>query len=476
MDAEKRARRQSRRVIISEVIMVITVILTVSVLAFVVSGYWLGSDFTIERQGMLQIYSIPTGADISIDGSSTSWLQRTNTSKTLAAGEHTITLTKDGYDSWTRTVNITEGLLYRLHYPRLFLKNRVHETAFDSSANFASVSPDRNGMLLADNTTKWQLSNLNSDSAKLVAIELSEILPFTTRSADGSTGLFNGTIKSAEWAKDNEHILLEIAAGDTVNWLVLNTKNPASSLNLTKEFNLKLEKVKIYDQSASSLLAIADGDLRRIDVPSKQISAILVSGVNSYDHYEKEVIFSAANTVSSDTTDSVLSSPYYIGVLNLDNAEIARLKPLGNPAQVVITRFYDDKYIGVVENDAFSLYLKNDFIEKSVFSLSFTPEKIKVGLNGDFIALSTGGKLAVLDMEAMQLDEWTTGTATFGWLDGSMVYAVKDGNLTVYDFNGENPRTLASNVSSRFPVTITSDRYLYYFRDGSLIRDYLFEK
>ena len=457
--------------------MVITVILTVSVLAFVVSGYWLGSDFTIERQGMLQIYSIPTGADISIDGSSTSWLQRTNTSKTLAAGEHTITLTKDGYDSWSRTVNITEGLLYRLHYPRLFLKNRVVESAFDSSANFATVSPDRNTMLLANNTTKWQLFNLNSDSAKPTSIELSEILPFVTHSTDSSTGLFNGTIKSTEWSEDNEHVLLEVTLGDDTNWLVLNIKNPTASLNLTKEFNLKLEEVKIYDNSANNLFAIADGNLRRIDVSNKQISAILISGVNSYDHYEKEIVFSASNTPStSSEPDSAPSSPYYVGILNLDNTEITKLKPLNNPAQVVITRFYDDKYIGVVENDVFSLYLKDEFAEKSVFSLPFIPAKIKVGQEGDFIALSTGGRLAVLDMEVMNLDEWTTNTDTFGWLDGSMVYAVKDGNLNVYDFNGLNPRTLVSNVSSRFPVTITSDRYLYYFRDGSLMRDYLFEK
>ena len=131
MDAEKRARRQSLRVIISEIIMVIAVVATVSVLAFVVSGYWLGSDFKIERQGLLQIYSTPTGADVEVDNNPGSWLQRTNTSKTLSAGEHTIKLTKDGYDSWSRTISITEGLLYRLHYPRLFLLNRDHESALD---------------------------------------------------------------------------------------------------------------------------------------------------------------------------------------------------------------------------------------------------------------------------------------------------------------------------------------------------------
>ena len=121
MDAEKKQRLQSLKVIISETIMVLAVIISVAVLALIVSGYWIGSGFKVERQGMLQISSMPTGADISIDGDS-SWLQRTNTSKVLLSGEHSIVLTKEGYDSWSKTINIQEGLLYRLHYPRLFLR------------------------------------------------------------------------------------------------------------------------------------------------------------------------------------------------------------------------------------------------------------------------------------------------------------------------------------------------------------------
>ena len=90
--------------------------------------------------------------------------------------------------------------------------------------------------------------------------------------------------------------------------------------------------------------------------------------------------------------------------------------------------------------------------------------------------MSAGGSIATLDMEAQQLFEWTTGTTSYDWLDSSMIYAVKDGVLHVYDFNGLNPRILSSNASSHFPVTITADKYLYYFRDGSLVREYLFEK
>ena len=83
MDPDKAKRRQSLKIIISETIMFVSVVVTVVILAFLVSGYWINSDFKVERQGLLQVSSIPTGAEVNIDGDS-SWFQRTNTSKTLS--------------------------------------------------------------------------------------------------------------------------------------------------------------------------------------------------------------------------------------------------------------------------------------------------------------------------------------------------------------------------------------------------------
>ena len=149
MDLEKRRRRQSLKIILSEAIMVIVVAVTVVILAFLVSGYWLNSDFEVERQGLLQVSSVPTGADVEIDGVLSSWLQRTNTSKVLPSGEHTIVLTKDGYDSWSKTIDISEGLLYRIHYPRLFPIDRVKNAFYDTTnVTAVFISDNRETMLL----------------------------------------------------------------------------------------------------------------------------------------------------------------------------------------------------------------------------------------------------------------------------------------------------------------------------------------
>ena len=58
MDPEKRARRQSLRILISECFMVVAVVITVAILAFVVSGYWVNSDFKVERNGMVCVLCV----------------------------------------------------------------------------------------------------------------------------------------------------------------------------------------------------------------------------------------------------------------------------------------------------------------------------------------------------------------------------------------------------------------------------------
>ena len=177
MDLEQNKRRL--KVIVSEAIMVVAVILMVIILAFIVSGYWVNSDFRIERQGLLQISSIPTGADVEIDGAS-SWLQRTNTSKVLSSGEHKVVLTKEGYDSWSKTIKITEGLLYRLGYPRLFLNPELRQTEeiFEiPNITAVSVSQNRETMLIMNNTADWTLVNLASDLVEQKKIDVSDYFP-----------------------------------------------------------------------------------------------------------------------------------------------------------------------------------------------------------------------------------------------------------------------------------------------------------
>lgn len=376
MDAEARARRQNLRVIISEIIMFLTVIITVVILAFLASGYWLSADFKVERQGMLQIHSIPTGADVEIDGE-TAWLQRTNTSKVLSSGNHHVVLTKDGYDSWEKTITIGEGLLYRVNYPRLFLLDR-EKTDYYNAANFTSalLSPSHNFLLLGNDSSSYTVLRLNSDQPETATIDLLN-LKSTDRDIDSS--IFAEALPSLSWDINND------------------------------------------------LIATLDKK-----------------------HYK----------------------------INWQNSEISTLKEPESPTERPelpgeIFYFYDEMYSALLNENIINLYKKSQDDPELIFSaeLDFIPETLEIGGSGGFIFMQSGTNVAVLDMEISQIITWTLDSTDYGWLSSGMLYAIKDGSLIVYDFDGQNRRELSNGVSSNFPVSITDNKWLYYFSDNNIVRE-----
>lgn len=462
MDFEKRARRQSFRVIVSETIMVLTVIIMVAVLAFAVSGYWVNADFQVERQGMLQISSAPTGANVAVDGDAP-WYQRTNTSKVLSAGEHHIVLTRDGYDTWEKTVNISEGLLYRLQYPRLFLLERERESVYDATGiTFASVSGDRSTMLLTDHTTTWTLLKLENDKLEAKPLDISPYFTLISLADGAKAGLFTGEIASVQWSGDNTRALIEAVSTDSdtpvTEWALLDVKNPKNSLNLTSEFATTFTEVRIFDNSASSLLTLRNGNLHRIDVSGRQVSSALIKNVTFYDFYGQDIVF-------VDDTG--------LGILQPSDNVVRPQLPIAVDAttRAYLSRFYDAKYLTIITGNQLAIYKHDDYSELASVELDFIPEQTKIGQSGDFVLLSTDTTVATFDMESRSLTSWTLAAPRYYWLDNNMLYTVAAGALSVYDYDGLNHRTLAQNVSSHFPVAITRNRWLYYFSDDEIIRE-----
>lgn len=498
MDSEKRARRQSIRLIVSEAIMVIAVVAMVVVLAFLVSGYWLGSGFQVERQGMLQISSVPTGATVAVDGEAP-WYQRTNTSKVLVSGEHVVSLNKDGYDSWTRTINIRDGLLYRINYPRLFLLEREKETMLDSSTTtVATISPDHKWMLLIDNTTTWQLINLFDSELKPKTISVATLFSSVSMAVGATNGLFTSQISSINWSGDNEHLLIHSRTDNTNEWVILNVKNPLESVNITREFATSFDDIRIFDNSAGILLATKGTNLHKIDISSRQISAVLVEKVHNYSIFGAEIIYTADTPTngSYDSSSELLyrqdedfdeesldlseeaplenkpEAKYYTGIIKINEPDqISYVTSSDELVRAFVSRFYDEKYITVVSSTTLSVYKYENGETVFESTLSFNPDKIKMSYDGEFVLMNSGSAVQTFDMEALEIREWTFDAENFGWLDGHTVYSVKDGTLIVYDFDGLNRRTLSNNVSAHFPVTISDNKWLYYFSDDTLIRE-----
>lgn len=454
--------------------MVLIVVVTVVILAFVVSGYWVNSKFEVERQGLLQVSSVPTGAFVRIDDEEASWLSVTNTSKILSSGEHVVELSKEGYDSWSKTINISDGLLYRLHYPRLFLIDRTSEPILDiGTASTMMVSPDHNWAVLANNTSKWTLLELDSESLQQSEMDISGLFSEIHVEEGAEAGLFEGEIVGTDWSSDSEHLLLKINMADAISWVIIDTRHPERSLNLTKEFAADFDNVKIMDRSANTLLVMRNHNLHRVDLISKSVSSVLVQNVFDYDYYNNTVIFSALAE-----QESTADSEYYVGELSIGDTEIKEISRSQTPTLVAVSKFYDDTYVTTLQGNQLVVYRANQkgYGQYLYEDLSFLPTKMETGHHGEFILLSNENHLATLDMESSMVREWEVESNHFGWLDNDMLYCVYGSGLIVYDYDGFNRRELLSNnVSSHFPVAITDDKWLYYVSDGNLIREWLIE-
>lgn len=467
MDVEQIKKRQMIKVFITEAIMVFSIIGLVVFLMMIASGYWINQDFTVERQGLLQYASIPSGADVIIDGDP-GWMQKTNNSKMLSAGEHTVTITKDGYDSWTKKVNIEEGLLYRIAYPRLFLKERSIEKIRElGGIKYSTISPDCISALVLDNNSVFKLATLNSDDFKI------KILDMNTESFKNYK---INNILSFDWSGDSEKVLMNVQAtvlnSEVNEWILINVKNPEKSMRISSAFNINIASAKFVDNSADNILILEQNNMRKINISSQSVSAVLAENVMSMNVFGDNILFVAKN-----------DNEKYVGVLEKNADESKKIIDVhGDNVFVQESEFYGNKYMSIVDGDSVLLYeeVKSDYMsvedgfEKKIEEkLSFMPTDFKIEKDGDFLFMKDGRKIAVLDMESEKVNEYEIENEKYGWIDGHMIYTIDDaGTLIVYDYDGFNRREIAKNVTREWGAII-SERWLYYVSDGWLIRENL---
>ncbi|MBR5027026.1 PEGA domain-containing protein [Candidatus Saccharibacteria bacterium] len=455
MDPQTEKKRQAWKVILTDSFMTLVAVVLVVVLGLTVSGYWINENFEVARSGMLQISSEPTGATVIVDDAALP--QRTNVSRVIPVGEHSVKIEKDGYDTWFKTVEIKDGLLYRLRYPRLFPNEPVIEKTpieYDEATTM-SVSPKRDYILVANKTNKWTLVNLEEEKINPKEIDLAAVFP---------SGI-NGKISNIEWNNDQNRILLSVQLNDKLDWFLFDLNNTSRSINLSDNFGIGFTEVDFLNGSADNLLTLRDKMLQKINVNNKSISAILAEGVEKYHYYGDEVVFTANGSEGA-----------YIGLLKANKDEVKTLRNVEDAtAEAFISKFYDNEYLTLIEKNKISVFKREDLNSAEyVFELSFTPTKVKIGRMGEYVVAISGNQIATLDMEAEKVREWQIETTVFDWLDDSMIYQSSNGEIVVYDFDGLNRRVIATDAREGFPVVVTNDdKWLYYMNSEGLVREAL---
>lgn len=495
-EQEKIDKRAHVRLIVTEILMFLSVLFLVGLLTLIVMGYSFnlqeigGSGEVVERSGLVQVSSLPTGATILIDGEAP-LLLTTNASRTMLAGEHEIMLEKDGFDSWNKKINVVEGIMYRLNYPRLFRKEREAEMVFwfkfgevdfakmpekymmgdeikSGGVKFATVSPNHEKMVILIESNLYMM-NLNESKPELKLIGV----------VDASEKMIAvNSMRQVEWSGNSERVLAQVNG----EWVVINVKNPKETVWLEsimssevsageKRDGIAVKEVKFESEAGEKLLVLGSNEaLYELNIRDKRISEALVEKVKSFDNDSDRVVL---------LNDEDELKAYRVG--DQDSYLIAEME---SGAKFATMRYFQESYVGVMTNGEFEIYRKigwasGDEDMERIFcdEVQFEVAEVKKRGKGMVFELAGDSNDAVFDIEAMKLISVNASNA--GWVDEYLRYRLQDGKLTVVDYDGANERELVkSGVVDGRTVTISgNNKWLYYFaKDESGVEKLVREK
>lgn len=451
-EREQQKKRHLVRVILAEVAMVLAVIFIVVITLLITMGFFVTSDGRIEQTGLIQIHSIPTGASVTIDGETI--FSRTNLSRSLTAGEHHLKLSRDGYDTWAKTVKMYSGLLIRLYYPRLFLERRTPEAMLTiaDELEFYSVSSERNFILYATTDSPiWQLVNIASDTIKTTSIDLADILPSVEQQQ------FTGHIASLTWNAGGDTVLAAIDAADTREWLLINLKNPDSSLNLTRTFGFNFDQVELINDTTNQLFVLENHHLRRIDIPSRQISGVLLDEIETFSSQGSNLLY----LTLPQPTDA--GSIRELGAYRDGESHDTILTSASSDAHftIALARYYDNDYLAYTIDDRLFVYQGSlpsynesaadplSSLEPLIDAATLTeiPATLTASPDNGYIIAQRDQALTVVDLEIGDLYAYDAPESQVYWLDAGMFYSVTDQELTVWDYDGSNSRILVATAT-----------------------------
>ena len=458
MDLEKQKRNQLIRVVLTEILMVLAIIPIVIFLTLMAMGYRIGEDLSLEQSGLVQVNSLPNGATVKVDGEDKF---RTDASRMLTSGEHTLEVSKEGFDSWTKKIGVTPGLLLRVRYPRLFrLERKAEVVATLDDLQWLNAAPNRTELLYqVGKGTTLQLMNIRNDEVKTNTLDLSSIL--TTNEA----GEFIGTLKQIKWSWNGDVALLEIDYADKTEWVLVDVRENALNHNLSRDFGLTITDVQFAGDSTERLYVLENGNLREINLGSNGISRVLLAGVESFSAERMDIGYVGA-----------ADGKRVVGVYRNGDAggvEVTEVEPEA-AVRVAVSEYYGEKYLSytidsdliVYEAENFPVYGSDTKRMRPIITIDLemaASEPIVTNRTGEVILVRGDNMMVAVDLEPNRDNKYEMPVAKTRFIDDYLLYGITDGALTVWDFDGLNKRTLVKEGVLDYGAVISANnKWLYY--------------
>ena len=460
----ERRRKRFLKIFVTEALMTVSVVALVIVSLLLAMGYSINpsseTEEMINRMGLLAIQSKPTGATVTIDGNQLfAW---TNMSRTVVAGKHEVELSRDGYRTWKKTVDVPAGMMYRLNYPRLFLNEIESSDVVDfRDVDVYSIAHDENTMLVVSKLGEVSILKINEEKPSRKVLDFGTIL--------GEKYL--GGLEIVSWSGNSKRVIAKY----NKEWLVLNIDKPLESINLTQKYAMNFSEVRFSNDAGDRVIVIEGGNLRKIELNSGKTTEVLMKKVLSFDNLGEDIVL-----VRQDETGK---SVRFLRDGDVEPSIIEAHKECTEGCRMlaVVDKYYGDNYLGVTIDDRLIVYKGSvlDFVNADAglsvvldTDLGYITNELTTNGNGEIITVldESRKKVAVFDTETESVVKYTT-LAQVKYVDESLMYRVEDGELVVSDFDGRNEVIIAENVKNGTEVKISrNDKWMYYLSAENVLR------
>ena len=475
MHHSKKIRQKRAQLFFVYSLMAIAVVVTVAALVLVMLGFRFNRfDGTLEQGGLVQFDSKPSGATVTMDDITLA--NRTASKITVQTGAHTISMSREGYTSWRKDVNMQPGSVLWLNYTLLLPTKPTTKTVTTFSAVAQSlVSPDRKYLAVLPGANEGSLSvlQLNADDAAPTTVAIS---PTSYTSPDeGYTQVFS----LVGWDFDGRYMLVRHAYGEgKYEYLSVDLRGSESVRNITKLLGVDIASVEYSLASSNTLyLLTTANELRRADLSAATLSGPLVTGVESFAQSDR-------STVTYTTTWSD-AGQRGVGYLTSGAAKSRMVRTYTDdatlPAWLRVGVYYGQDYMVIARGAGIEI-LRGDvpssdatsqtqWTQVAKFACPETVTTIDFSPTIDrFVVARCGNNIATYDLETRELARATVpgdnGTST-QWIDKFHWASTASGNFEFYDFDGTNRQTVASGVSN-LPATLSENgKYYYHFAPHS---------
>lgn len=445
--------------------------LTSMVLLYQAYGFGVQKNGNVTQNGLTFFSSQPNPANVIIDGKPTRY--STNTRVSLASGIYNVEISRQGYDSWKRTIEVEGGGVQRFDHPFLIPTKLTTKDvkAYNPAPGMSTQSPDRRWLMVQqpNSMVSFDVFDLKSPEKPPTSITIpaNVITPATGAQS----------WKLISWASDNENVLLEHVFAGKSEFIIINRTAPQESRNLNNLLAVqptkltlkdnKFDKYYLYNQTTRILQTASI---------SEPTPVAVIENVIAYKSYGNDTILYATD---SDEPAGTVG----IRLKSGDKTYKIRKFAAGSNYLLDLAKYSGDIYLVAGSSNLGKVYIYKDPIGQinSKPNKTASPEYvsrvnaanyISFSNSAQFIVAQNGNQYGVYDFENEKGYNYTTSqpmdspAVNATWMDGSRLTYVSGGKTFIFDYDYTNQHVLSPASSNYLPAFSSDYKFVYTLSPG----------